>query len=74
MYDFESREARKEFIHNTESNIFTGKNVDGENVVVVLERGKGMDVKTQKHGKPGWYEVVEYDEEGYQVGVTYEKI
>lgn len=74
MFDFSSRENIKDFIHNTESGIYTGKNIDGENVVVIIEQGKGMDIKTQKHSKPKWYEVIEYDEDGFQVSVSYESV
>jgi hypothetical protein len=63
---------RRDFIHNTESSIYTGINEDGEDVVVMLDKGRGMDVKTVKKTKPKWYEIIEYDEDGFNVGVRYE--
>lgn len=74
MINFDTSESIREFIHNNESSIYEGTNIDGESVIVLLEKGKGMIVKTQKHNKPKWFEVVEYDEDGYQTGVTYEPI
>lgn len=72
--DFETSEGRFDFIQNNESSIYEGTNKDGERVIITLEKGIGMDVKTQKHSKPKWFEVVEYDADGWQVGVTYEPV
>lgn len=72
MIDFESQNGRKEFIHNTESGLYEGTNIDGEKVLIMLERKVGMDVKTQKKNKPKWLEVVEYDSDGFQLSVSYE--
>jgi hypothetical protein len=73
MFNFETREGRVEFIHNNESSLYEGKNIDGEQVIVMLQKGEGMDVKTRHHNKMNWWEIIEYDAEGFQVGVTYEK-
>jgi len=72
--EFEEWEVRKKFIEETESGIYDGVNVDGEKVLVFLEKNQGMLVKTIKASKPKWYEVIEYDEEGYTVGVMYEPV
>lgn len=66
------REDIKNFINTQESNIYTGVNEDSEDVIIVLERGKGMVIKTRHHSKPHWYECVEYDNLGFQVSVSYE--
>lgn len=62
--DFTDLDARKEFITNTESNLFTGKNVNGQEVIVGVDKGVGMTVKTL-NGK-GWYEGVGYGSDGYR--------
>lgn len=72
MVGFEKREGRAEFIKRNESGIYEGRTIDGERMLVLLQRGKGMDVKIQRKTKLKWFEVIEYDESGYQVGVTYE--
>ncbi len=74
MYQFDKREVKQEFIHNTESGIYTGTNVNGEDVVVIVEQGQGMDVKTIRKAKPRWFEVIEYDSEWYQVSIAYESL
>jgi hypothetical protein len=72
MFDFSTVAGRKNFIHSNTSSIYDGVNVEGEEVIVALNQGAGMDVKTRKHGKPRWYEVVEYDADGNRVSVSYE--
>ena len=72
--EFEKIGARKRFIKENESGIYAGKNVDGDDVVIHLSQGIGMDVKTRKASKPNWYEVVEYNAGGTQISVTYESI
>ena len=64
-------EGRREFIRCAESGLYDGSNVDGEMVVVTVTRGKGMNVATIHAAKPNWWEVVEYDEGGHQLSVTY---
>ena len=46
----------------------------GEEVVVVVKQNDYMLIKTVHESKPNWYEVVEYDEEGYQLSISYEAI
>lgn len=72
--DFTKREVREQFIRCNASNIYVGKNVDDEEVIVMLDQGKGMLVKTIHKEKPMWYEVVEYDNLGISQGVTYEPV
>lgn len=72
--DFSKREIRAEFIKNTESGLYSGTNVDGEEVIVMLEKGKGMDVYTIHKEKPRWYEVIDYDETGERLSVRYEPV
>lgn len=69
--NFEDREEIKTFINSNESGIYSGKNVDDEEVVVMLQQGNGMNVKTLQSN--GWYRVHEYDEDGFFVSETFEK-
>lgn len=71
--DFTKKEERIAFIKEN-NGILSGKNVDKEDVVVMVEKGVGMTVKTIHTSKPNWYEIVFYDEDGEQTGVTYERI
>lgn len=68
----ENREGRKYFISILRSGLYDGTNTAGESVLVGVEQGKGMVIKTIHANKPKWYEVVEYDEDGFQCGVSYE--
>lgn len=72
--NFENREERKEFIDRIESGIYEGLNIDGDKVYVIVEKGRGMDIKTCHKEKPKWFEVVEYDENGFQVSLSYEPV
>lgn len=69
--DFTDREVRKRFIQNTPSNLYFGKNVDGEEVVVGVDQGKGMSVKTLN--SKGWYEGYCYDKNGFAEDEILEK-
>lgn len=71
--DFTKKEERIAFI-NKNDGIFSGTNVDQESVIVIVKKGVEMIVKTIHTSKPNWYEVVFYDEEGEQTGVTYERL
>ncbi len=62
---------RHKFIQNMESNLYVGKNVDGEEIQIRLQKGVGMEVWTRHHAKPRWWEVVTFDDQGFQVSVTY---
>lgn len=64
--NFENIEEIKKFIAENESNLYSGKNVDGQEVMVRLEKGKGMIVETLN--SKGWWEWNEYDEYGTVVG------
>ena len=64
-------QGRKHFIDNYESSMYVGKNVDGEEVIVMNEQGSGMEIWTKHKEKPNWYEVVGYDEDGIQEYVSY---
>ena len=63
---------RKEFIKENESNIYTGMNEDGEEVIIFLEQNDGMIIKTRHANKPKYFECIEYDNDGYQLSVAYE--
>lgn len=60
--DFTKRETRKEFVNNTESGFYSGKDLEGKEVIVSLEKGVGMDVKYLN--SKGWYEGLSYDHNG----------
>lgn len=66
ILSFDNVEEIKKFIKENESNLYTGKNIDGQEVMVRLEKGKGMIVETLN--SKGWWEWNEYDEYGTVVG------
>jgi len=74
LVDLSTQEKIKDFIHNTESSLYGGRNVDGEQYVMYLQQGEEMTIKTIKHGKPDWYQVTHYNSDGFQECVSYEKI
>jgi len=51
---------------------YEGKNIDGEDVLVFVQKGDCMVIKTRHKAKPRFWECVEYDSDGLQVGVMYE--
>ena len=65
-------EDRRKFIQNMESNLYAGKNGDGDEVQIRLQKGVGMEVWTRRKEKPRWWEVVTFDDQGFQVSETYE--
>lgn len=65
-------EGRRGVISCIENGIYTGKNIDGETILLKLEQGKGMTVSTIHKDKPKWFEVIEYDADGWQCSVSYE--
>lgn len=69
--DFNNRESIKKFIKETESGMYAGQNVDGENVIVCVSKGEGMDVKTLQ--KNNWWVIHEYDENGFFVSETFDR-
>ena len=70
-YPLDTLENRAKFIREMESDLYVGKNVDGEEVQVRLQQGAGMEIWTRHHEKPRWWEVVSFDEYGFQESVTY---
>lgn len=64
--NFDNLKEIKDFISNNESSIYTGKNVDGQDVIVKLQQNEGMVVETLNN--KGWWEWDEYDEAGFVVG------
>lgn len=68
----DTEEGRRAFIQSMDSDVYTGFNADGEEVIVMQQKAAGMTVKTCHATKPQWYESVEYDEDGFAVGVAYE--
>ena len=69
--NFQDNNSVKEFINNNESGIYSTKNESEEDITILLEKGKGMDVKILQQN--GWTKVHEYDSDGYFVSETYEK-
>lgn len=66
ILNFDNIEEIKKFIAEHESNIYTGKNVDNQDIIVKLKQGKGMIVETLN--SKNWWEWTEYDEFGFVVG------
>ena len=72
--NFADRKTRAKFIAENPNEGFSGRNDKGELVYVgVGKDGEGMVVKTQHPEKPNWWECVEYDKDGLQVSVSYER-
>lgn len=65
ILDFDKLDEIKKFIAENESNIYSGKNVDNQDVIIKLEQGKGMIVETLN--SKNWWEWTEYDESGFVV-------
>jgi len=61
--NFDTIEEVRNFIHNTDSGLYDGKNEDGAKVAVLIEQGVGMEVITYQGN--GWIRVNEYDEYGH---------
>ena len=70
-YGGNTSQGRKVFIDNIESGIYTGRNVEGEEVILMNENRVGMEIWTKHKEKPNWWEVVSYDEDGFQESVSY---
>lgn len=66
ILDFSNVAEIKRFILEHEFNIYTGKNVDGQDIIVKLDQGKGMIIETLN--SKNWWEWIEYDEAGFVVG------
>lgn len=70
--DFKDKETRKRFIQNTESGLYGGTSVDGQDIVVMVQQGEELSIKWE-NGK-GWYEGIVYDENGERTDDILEKI
>lgn len=66
ILDFSNVAEIKKFILEHESNIYTGKNVDGQDIIVKLDQGRGMIIEILN--SKNWWEWTEYDEAGFVVG------
>lgn len=71
LLEIDTVEGRYKFIHCVDSGIYTGTNVDGEDVIIEIQKGKGMNIWTIHAEKPNWWEIVEYNECGGQESVSY---
>lgn len=69
--DTSTRDGRVRLINEMESGIYTGSNVDGEDCIVMLDKGVGMTIKRLQSN--GYFECVDYDSNGYQECVYYER-
>lgn len=72
QYKLDTASERAKFIQDTDSGIYLGTNEEGEEVIILLDRGKGMTVQVRHAEKPKWYECIHYDVNGWQEGVSYE--
>ena len=72
MYIGKNEKERAEFIAKTASGVYDGTTEDGEFCLLHLVKGESMVVKIQRKTKLDWLECIEYDDEGFQVGVFYE--
>ena len=54
-----------------ESGLYSAVDADGNDIFIEREKGHGYNVWRPTHN--GWYEVVEYDENGCQLSVSYSK-
>jgi hypothetical protein len=69
--NFEEREVRQKFIETTPSGLYGGKDVDGRQVVVMVQQGEEMSIR-YLNGK-GWYEGYVYDKMGFRESEILEK-
>lgn len=67
--DFTEPNSVKKAIQMLESSIYGGKNVDGENVDVLLEQNVGMVVHVYQSN--GWIRIDEYNADGIKESETY---
>lgn len=54
-----------------DSGMYSGTNKEGREVIVFREKGCGFTTMMETHD--GWFECVDYNEEGIAEGVRYEK-
>lgn len=70
VLSFDDPSEIKDFLLSHENGIYTGKNVDGQKVVVFVQQDAGLIVKTLQNN---WWIVHSYDEDGYLEDETFEK-
>jgi hypothetical protein len=68
--DLTDAEQVKKFINENESSMYGGKNNEGEDVVVLLEKGEELTIKTYQEN--GWMRSNYYGKNGYMEGETFE--
>lgn len=71
LLSFESAKEVENFIKNTESGLYVGKNIDGEDVLVAISKGVSMEVKTLQSNN--WWRINEYDAFGFCISESYSK-
>ena len=54
-----------------DSGMYSGTNEEGKDVIVLRQKGCGLTTMTETHD--GWYECVDYDEDGMQECIRYTK-
>ena len=54
-----------------DSGVYEGKTTDGTKIVVLRQKGNGYTIKQEAANKFIW--CIDYDEEGYQESIYYEK-
>ncbi len=72
--DMSQPKAIANFVASTESTILSGRNDQGEEVIVLLQQGVGLTHMTKHPSKPKWWEVIEYDADGYTESVSYQPV
>jgi hypothetical protein len=53
------------------SGMYSGINEDGKDVIILREKGCGFTIMEETHN--GWFECVDYDEDGICECIRYEK-
>lgn len=67
--DFSDPVAVKEFIMETKSGMYVGKNVEGEEIMILHDQGDGFELYTDQSN--GWTRLNTYDSNGYCDGETF---
>lgn len=68
--DFNAYYGTKEILEK-ESGIYSGVDEDGNNVIILREKGHGFTTITK--ARNGWYECCCYNEGGFCEEITFEK-
>lgn len=71
VLSFDDPSEIKDFLNANESGIYSGKNVDDQKVIVFVQQGVGLEVKTLQ--KNDWWVIHSYNEDGYLESETFEK-